>query len=104
MLLHNLAQLLELRVVSKEIEIAKTLLVVTPSGSGGGSSGSLSSRRACASASAGAGAGTTLLCSEVEEVDISIITYRRVASGRGRGSSSLAGRSLLLEVLGNTLG
>jgi hypothetical protein len=88
LLLHDLAELLELRIVSEELEVPEALLLASL---GGGS---------CSRATTAAGAGAAaLLGGEVEQVDISIIV---TASAGGR--SGLTGRSGgLLEMLGNAL-
>lgn len=101
LLLNDLAKLLKLSIIAKEVEVAKTL-AASSSGSHSGSSRSWSST----ATSTAAGASTALLRSKVEEVDIAIIVTSGSRSGSGGGLSG-GGPGLLCrcrtQILGDTL-
>jgi hypothetical protein len=104
LLLDDLAQLLELGIVAKEIEVAKPGLFLFP-GCGSGNSGSGS----CVGTSSRATtcSTTTMLRRQIEEVNVAVV----IIPACSRSSGGLGGRSrglsllllLLLKVRGNTL-
>lgn len=106
LLLDDLSQLLELRVVTKEIEVSESGLFLLPGcGCGnrcGGSCVGASSRATLCST-------TTMLRRQVKEVDIAIIIVATSSRSRARLSRSSRSRSfsllllLLLKVRGNSL-
>lgn len=104
LLLDNLAKLLELGVVSQEVEVTESLLVSSCcTGCGGRHSccrcGIRASTRRTTSTAA------TLLCGEVEQVDVAVIviTARCGSCSWLCGGLSSRGLRLLLKVLGDTL-
>lgn len=110
LLLNDLAELLKLRIVAKEVKVTQVAALATESGGSGSSTGS------CVAAGAAAGTSSTtstLLGSEIEKVHVivaaAITTTRGSSLGFGGswcgslGSSSLPLLLLLLDVLGDTL-
>lgn len=99
LLLHDLAELLELRVVPEEVEVAESRLARGGAGTG--------SRSGHARVSAAATSSAALLGGEVEEVDVALLTsaggLARRAGGRRRRGSGSRGAPLLLDVLGDAL-
>lgn len=105
LLLHDLAELLELRVLAEEVEVAEARLASLAGAGGchGGGDVTVSSTPATASCTTASG-----LCGEVEQVDALVIVSadKVVVSGRlcggflGRCASGL----LLLDVLRDALG
>jgi hypothetical protein len=100
LLLHHLAELLELGVVSEPLEVPEALLLSSGRGSG-------ISACACTSTSSTARTGAaTLLGGQIEQIHVPVIvTTGGGGSGSGSGSrGSLAGGgSGLLEMLGDAL-
>ena len=93
LLLHHLAELLELRVIPEEVEVAETCGGPGTRGGGGGAT-----RLSTAST-------TALLGSKVEEVDVALLTASArggCAAGGRRGCGSRSA-PLLLDVLGDAL-
>jgi hypothetical protein len=91
LLLDNLAELLELWVVSQEVQVTESL----PASCCGGHSGSRSRSRSSTTSSSNAGTtGTTspLLCGQVEKVHTVITASGSWGGGRGSGRSSGRGR------------
>lgn len=104
LLLHNLAKLLELRVVSQEVQVAEPLPASSRSGDGGG--GSRASTGASTTGTGPAGTTSSLLCGQVEQVHTVITTSRGRGCGRRRGRSRLGGWCgllLLLQVVWDSL-
>lgn len=92
LLLHHLAELLELRVIPEEVEVAETC--GGPGTRGGGGAARLSTAST-----------TALLGSKVEEVDVALLTASAsggCAAGGRRGCGSRSA-PLLLDVLGDAL-
>lgn len=87
LLLNDLAELLELRIVPKKVQIAK--ITTLTCGSGGGSGGG-SSIRSCVGTAA-AGPAASLLSCEIEEVDASFILGALSSRIRLRGSNGGGG-------------
>lgn len=97
LLLDDLAQLLELGIVTQEIEVAQALLTAGGSSCDGSSRIRLSTTRTSTGSRALSG-------SEVKEVDWTIVTTGRWGGGsRGRSRGGLTSRGRLFNVVGNTL-
>lgn len=101
-MLDNLAELLELGVVSEEVQIAEATL---GGGSGSSSGGGLGVAGGGATSTTAAATSTTRLGSEIEEVDVAVITTGRRTTGRlgGCRGSGLSLCLLLLDVFGDAL-
>jgi hypothetical protein len=89
LLLHDLAELLELGVVSEELEVAGALRA---------SRGSAAGRRC-----GGLAARAALLSREIEEVHVALVTASRGSCRRRRGGCSRRRGALLLGRLGDSL-
>jgi len=106
LLLHDLAELLELGVVPKEIQIAETLTLTTTGGGGSHSGSSLSTTAAATAATTTTASALALLLlsCQVEQVDaLALLTTSRsvatLGNGRGRGGSTCLLLLLLLRLL-----
>lgn len=103
LLLDDLTELLELSVVSEEVQVAEATL---GGGSGSCSGGGLGvAGGGATSTTAATTTTTTRLGSKIEEVDVAVITAGGRTTGRlsGRRSSGLSLCLLLLDVFGDAL-
>lgn len=108
LLLDDLTQLLELRVVSEELQVSE-IAAASTDGSGSSSRGRRSSSSGTATATATASATTSLLCCEIEEIDAAVVAssscgcFSRLGCGSLGSSGGLALLLLLLHRFGDAL-
>lgn len=98
LLLDDLAELLELSIVTQEVQVAKA--TTTLGSSGGSQAGSGAGASSGGSTSTTGTAATPLLSSKIEQVDVIVVaTITASGLGRGRSRSRSLGSSLGLDLL-----